>query len=70
MPYIDNNEMKRVTDRLLVGEHCYKCGSYQISLTDDWWVSCRNCGDEESAAPLLAYELARILKEMAAAPTK
>lgn len=53
--------MTETTDktRLLQGEHC-SCGSHRLSISDDWYVQCKDCSDEWSAAELLVAEIKRL----------
>jgi len=49
--------------RLLQGERC-SCGSHRLSVSDDWYIECKDCSDEWSAAELLVAEIKELTQEI------
>lgn len=46
--------------KLLEGELC-SCGSHRLTISDDWFVQCKDCSEECSAAYLLVDEIGRLV---------
>ena len=49
---------------LLAGEYCQSCKSHRLSLTDDLMISCKDCCEEHSFAPILLVEYQTVCRDL------